>query len=111
MIGHHHIGVKLVLLQFPFAGMKCIHDNLRDLGPPQPGWSVLSSVEIAVDPDERLASREAIRWNIATGRQTVVDTPGEKQVLPFRVPVGEAALMEAHPGASGVCGAKFSEPA
>src|SRR6266550_4311687 len=96
VIRHDDKRMESILSEIPLCVPKGIHNNLCDLRPPKPARSMLSSIQVTVDPDKRLSTSEAVRRNVAMAWKGVVKAPRQEQVPSFRMPVRQAAMVETH---------------
>ena len=90
VVGHDHVGVELVVHQFPFAVVNGASDELGHLVLPQPTGAVPSFVQITVDPNESPSAGET------QAAQEPSPAPGGK-ILPASVRTAKAVPPEPAP--------------
>lgn len=96
MIAHDDAGKQVVELQRVLSVLDGAHYKISNLLPLQPCGSQPGLIEIAIHPDERLASGDGVRRGKAISGQASVRMPSKKEGTAVGLPVWQTAARETH---------------
>jgi hypothetical protein len=95
MIGHHHIRLETILIQL-LTSPDCLHDQLSDLLDAKIHGTSLGRIEIAIHPNEGLATGDLTRRWIQAMWQTAMQVPRDKEPFVLGVLVRKPTARTLH---------------
>ena len=102
MVGHHDVGLEIVMTQLLRRTVNPFDHQAGDLFALEPEGPGAGGVQVTIDPDEGLPRAQVVRSRETGSRNAPVQVPGEKQRPTFRI------LMRKTPPLHGVLGRSLS---